>query len=184
MTSPANVIDTTNLRAAVRLAERGFHVFPVHSIRAGAVCSCGAPHCGRAGKHPRTRNGLKEATTDTKQIQAWWLEHPDSNIGLVPWPSGLVVLDIDPRNGGTESLAELEQKFGQLPDTARVFTGGGGLHIYFTLPTGIDRVPSRVLRPGVELKAQGTYVLAPSATRVGSYALAREPSIACSDSIA
>lgn len=166
MTSPANVIDTTNLRAAVRLAERGFHVFPVHSIRAGAVCSCGAPHCGRAGKHPRTRNGLKEATTDTKQIQAWWLEHPDSNIGLVPWPSGLVVLDIDPRNGGTESLAELEQKFGQLPDTARVFTGGGGLHIYFTLPTGIDRVPSRVLRPGVELKAQGTYVLAPPSSHL------------------
>jgi hypothetical protein len=162
----SNVIDTTNLRAAVRLAERGYYIFPVHSVRAGAVCSCGAPQCGRTGKHPRTRHGLKEATLDVKQIQAWWLEWPDANIGLVPWSSGLVILDIDPRNGGTDGLVELEAKYGKLPDTARVFTGGGGLHIYFTLPTGVERVPSRLLRPGVELKAQGTYVLAPPSSHL------------------
>lgn len=154
------------LRAAIRLTERGFHIFPVHSVRAGAICSCGSPHCGRVGKHPRTRNGLKDATTDPKQIVQWWTEWPDANIGLVPWLSGHVVLDIDPRNGGTESLAELETKYGTLPDTARVFTGGGGLHIYFSLPTGIDRVPSRLLRNGVELKAQGTYVLAPPSSHL------------------
>lgn len=158
------------LRAALRLAERGYYVFPCHSIRAGAVCSCGSAQCGRAGKHPRTREGFKEAVTgDDKgktQITKWWLENPDANIGLVPWPSGLIILDIDPRNSGFESLKDIEQKYGTLPDTARVFTGGGGLHIYFTLPTGIDKVPSRVLRPGVELKAMGGYVLAPPSSHL------------------
>ena len=153
-------------RAAARLAERGFYVFPAHSIRSGGVCSCGAAHCERAGKHPRTKHGLKDATTDLKEIAAWWMEHPDANIGLVPWPSGLVVLDIDPRNNGLESLAELERERGQLPDTARVWTGGGGFHIYFTVPSGTDRVPSRLLRPGVELKAQGSYVLAPPSSHL------------------
>lgn len=157
------------LRAALRLAERGFFVFPCHSCRPGPVCSCGSAQCGRIGKHPRTRNGLKEATTDKAKITQWWLENSDANIGLVPWPSGLIVLDIDPRNGGNESLAELEKTHGKLPDTARVFTGGGGQHIYFTLPTGVDRVPSRVLRPGVELKAQGTYVLAPPSSHLSVF---------------
>lgn len=167
MTQPvADVTRVDLLRAALRLAERGYYVFPVHSIRAGSVCSCGSPQCGRAGKHPRTREGFKEATLDRTEITKWWLETPDANIGLVPWPSGLIILDIDPRNGGTESLLDLEQKYGTLPDTARVFTGGGGLHIYFTLPTGIDKVPSRVLRPGVELKAMGGYVLAPPSSHL------------------
>jgi hypothetical protein len=157
------------LRAAIRYAERGYHVFPVHSVRAGGVCSCGAPQCGRVGKHPRTHGGFKEATVDKDQITKWWLENPDANIGLVPWPSGLIVLDIDPRNGGTESLADLEKKYGALPDTARVFTGGGGLHIYFTRPTGVDKVPSRVLRPGVELKAMSGYIIAPPSSHLSVY---------------
>lgn len=157
------------LRAAVRLAERGFHIFPVHSVRAGGVCSCGAPHCARIGKHPRTMHGLKDASVDTKQIQAWWLEWPDANIGLVPWKSGHIVLDIDPRNNGNAGVDELEAKYGPLPDTAQVWTGGGGRHIYFSVPTGVDRVPSRLLRPGVELKAIGTYILAPPSVHLSVF---------------
>lgn len=167
--SAAESIRVDMLRAAERYAERGWHVFPVHSVRVGGTCSCGAPQCGRVGKHPRTRAGLKDATVDKDEIRKWWLEHPDANIGIVPWPSGLIVLDIDPRNGGNESLAELEQKYGKLPDTARVLTGGGGQHIYFTLPTGVDKCPSRVLRAGVELKAQGTYVLAPPSSHIAQH---------------
>ncbi len=173
--APDNTQRVDMLRAAIRFAERGFWVFPVHSVRAGAVCSCGAPQCGRIGKHPRTREGFKDATLDKKQITDWWMENPDANIGLVPWPSGLIILDIDPRNGGTESLAELESKYGLLPDSARVYTGGGGFHYYFTLPTGVDKVPSRVLRPGVELKAMGGYVLAPPSTHLSVWLGAARP---------
>ena len=161
MTQAAVTDDLMMYRAALAYAAKGWPVFPIHSVRAGGVCSCGAPQCGRVGKHPRTRHGFKEASTKKEDILKWWSEWPDANIGVVPWPAGLIILDIDPRNGGNESLEQLEDKYGKLPDTAQVFTGGGGRHIYFTLPTGVDKVPSRVLLPGVELKAMGGYVLAP-----------------------
>src|SRR5690242_12798299 len=41
------------------------------------------------------------------------------------------VLDVDPRHGGTESLAALVALYGSLPDTYIVRTPSGGLHIYF-----------------------------------------------------
>lgn len=74
-------------------------------------------------------------------------------------PSGLVVLDIDPRNGGTDALADLEQRQGPLPPTVEAITGGGGRHFYFRHPG--HRVKSRSgLAPGVDVKADGGYVVA------------------------
>ena len=58
----------TPLEAALAYGRRGWGVFPVHSIRAGR-CTCGKLACERPGKHPRTRNGLTDATTD-EQIGA------------------------------------------------------------------------------------------------------------------
>jgi hypothetical protein len=40
--------------------------------------------------------------------------------------SGLVVLDVDPRHGGDESIRNLK-----LPPTVEALTGGGGWHEYF-----------------------------------------------------
>ena len=57
------------------------------------------------------------------------------NIGIVTGAeSGVVVLDVDPRNNGDKTLADLEAKFGALPKTWRFVTGGGGLHILFRTP--------------------------------------------------
>src|SRR5690606_23766513 len=45
-------------------------------------------------------NGSSEATTDFEQIERWWTQHPDANIGTRPSAAGLYVYDVDPRNGG------------------------------------------------------------------------------------
>lgn len=70
--------------------------------------------------------------------------------------SGLFVIDVDPRNGGT--LEGLD-----LPMTPTESTPSGGAHYYFRLPDGMT-LPSTELFPGVDLLAEGKYaVTAPSA---------------------
>jgi hypothetical protein len=69
------------------------------------------------------------------------------------------VIDIDPRNGGQEGLAALQQKLGRLPSGPMVETGGGGFHLYFRHPNGDLR--SSLEADGVDLKGDGGFVVAP-----------------------
>jgi len=72
-----------------------------------------------------------------------------------------LVLDIDPRNGGAESLDRLSKTLGiKLATSPLVRTGGGGLHIYLTKPADV-RVYSKLADyPGVEIKSCGFQVVA------------------------
>jgi hypothetical protein len=153
--------DTTNERldAALGYAGKGWQVFPVHAVIDGR-CTCGDPSCRYPGKHPRTLHGFKDATTDPKVINTWWSNWPDANVAIVTGAqSGLVVLDIDPRNRGFESLAELISMNGEIPRTLRSRTGGGGRHIFFQHPG--HHVKSHTMMPGIDLKGDGGYVVAP-----------------------
>lgn len=159
----AAVHDLTLYRAALQYAERGWHVFPVHSVRlvdGKFECSCGRI-CGRPGKHPRTANGWKDATTSADTIRRWWSDYPDANIGVACGPSRLVVVDVDPRNSGDESLAELEVAHGALPKTLTTLTGGGGQHYFYDVSGFDGKIGGKLLAQGVELKGGGEYVLAP-----------------------
>ena len=83
-------------KQALRFARRGWRVLPLHTASDGK-CSCAAGQsCKHPGKHPRTRNGVKDATTDRTIIKAWWKRWPDANIGIATGQtSGIFVLDVD-----------------------------------------------------------------------------------------
>ena len=100
-------------------------------LQATDKCSCAAGQsCDHPGKHPRTPNGVKDATTDRTIIKAWWNRWPDANIGIATGrPSGIFVLDVD-GNVGKASLKELQAEHGRLPKTVTVRTGKGR-HRYF-----------------------------------------------------
>src|SRR5690606_27099871 len=118
-------------------------------------CSCGDPACPSPGKHPLTRRGVHDASLDAETVKAWWRRWPDANVAIAAG-DGLVVLDVDVRNGGDASLTELERDYGEIRTlTAR--TGGGGLHLYFRG----DLPQKLVFRDGLDLKAAGGYVIAP-----------------------
>ena len=55
---------------------------------------------GEQAKAPLTVNGHHDASRDPDQITAWWLRWPDAMIGAAV-PDPLLVIDIDPRNGGS-----------------------------------------------------------------------------------
>lgn len=123
---------------ALGYAAKGWAVFPLN------------------GKEPRTLHGHLDATTDTDAIRRWWRMWPDANIGA-PVPAPLVVVDIDPRNGGSmEALPEL-------PPTMTAWSGrmDGGRHFYFLRPAGVRLTGTR-LPAGVDLKVNGYLVMPPS----------------------
>lgn len=150
-----------HLDHALAYARLGLAMFPLNAVRNG-VCGCPDPHCPpkNAGKHPHgamAPRGFHDATTDEATIRRWWGQVPDANIGIATGQaSGISVLDIDPRNGGDDTLVVLERQHGKLPETAIALTGGGGLHYFF------KRGPRRMKSPGrgIDAKDDGGYVVA------------------------
>ncbi len=148
------------LSNALSMAKKGLKVFPLHGTPRGR-CTCGKSDCGSPGKHPRTKHGLDDASGDPAQIQTWWRQWPTANLGLrVGKEAGVIVLDIDPRNGGDTLLANWEATYGPLPPTLSVRTGGGGWHHYFRWEPGL-RNGSNSRRHGIDVKTDGGYVVAP-----------------------
>jgi hypothetical protein len=107
-------------------------------------------------KAPLTRHGKDDATSDLATVLQWWTRQPRANIGLSCGASGFVALDVDPRNGGDDTFAELRRELGELPETVSAKTGGGGEHYLFRHPGG-DLVGKA--GEGVDVKDSG-YILA------------------------
>jgi hypothetical protein len=146
------------LAAALELAAKGLAVVPLHSVGDDGKCTCLNKACSSAGKHPRTKHGHRDATTEQEQIAMWWNAKPLANVG-VRTGGTLVVLDVDPRNGGDRTLRALLAEHGALPPTWTVQTGGGGEHYYFNVD---PELPTRAgLFPGIDLKGGGGFVVAP-----------------------
>jgi putative DNA primase/helicase len=151
-------------------AALGLAVFPCHYavIKGTARCSCGKPNCADAAKHPYQRhapNGFKNASTDSAKIKRW-IDGP-YNIGITTGRiSGIVVIDVDPRHGGDESLARLEAEYGPLPLTWRALTGGGGEHVSFRYPA--RHIPTRTspFARGIDIKGDGGYIIAPRSRQI------------------
>ena len=148
----------TILQGALWNAELGLPVFPLHWDTSEG-CSCGgAPGC-TPGDHPMTDHGLADATLDPSTIIRWWSQWPIANIGA---PSGMVggfvAFNIDPENGGDESMAELERQYGPLPATLEALFGLEGRQKLFAYPG--FHVPCRNgWRPGVDIKGDGGYIM-------------------------
>ena len=72
------------------------------------------------------------------------------------------MLDIDPRHGGDCSLTELIEAHGALPDTLEARTGGGGHHIIFSYPQGVEvRNSAGKIGEGIDVRGEGGYIIAP-----------------------
>lgn len=153
---------------ALEYAAKGWHVFPIHrgeSNGVETVCTCGNERCPSPGKHPINKGWRSEATTDPDAIREMWNANPLANIGVACGrQSGIVVLDVDPRNGGNRSL-DLLQQAAKMPKTLSSRTGGGGTHFIFTYPKNPPKWPKQ-LGNGLDVQADGRYILIPPSSHV------------------
>ncbi len=109
---------------------------------------------------------MKNATSHVEQIDRWWATFPNANIGLATGePFGVDVLDVDPRDTGSESLWELEHQYGELPSTVMSLTGGGGSHIFGLHVAGLKNQTGQIA-PGLDFKTTGGYVVLPPSRHI------------------
>lgn len=109
----------------------------------------------------RTEGGYKVATRDGAELRRIW--RPDSNIGIACGASGLVVIDVDPKNGGDKSFENLQAEVGKsvFEDVPRVNSPtAGGTHYYYSAPAELEIRPQRRLS-GIDILSDGSYVVAP-----------------------
>ncbi len=159
----------TTTEYALYYAALGMAVLPLHWPLDLARCSCSKVACASPAKHPYGKfvlQGLKNATTDPALIRQWF-DQGACNIGIATGAvSGIVVLDIDPRHNGDQTLVELEQRHGALPMTWRLLTGGGGEHIMFRHPGGVIPNSAGQLGAGIDLRGDGGYIVAPPSKHI------------------
>lgn len=143
---------------AVRRRNSVFLAMLSYALRRWAVFPC-----VRGGKKPLTKNGFKDATDDPVAVRFFWPRcSKGANVAIATGSAsgGLLVVDVDPRNGGGRTLVDLELQHGRLARDYTVETSSGGMHLYFRLPP--DTVLScGQLGQGIDIKCEGGYVIAP-----------------------
>lgn len=155
---------------ALELESQGFVTVPVHSAGPnGDCCSCGeGMKCTKIGKHPigldwqDCRNGPERLA---ELVAKGWRP----NVGILPKPSGIVVVDIDPRAQGDEKMKAFVDRYGRLPRTKTNTTGGDGWHYYFKAPEGVELAGKLVT--GIDLKSDGMVVAEGSRSGKGEYSV-------------
>jgi hypothetical protein len=162
----------------VHLASIGLHVFPL-------TPGTKVPTKGSAG--------LRDATTNLDQVNEWWRQRPDANIGVRT--IGLAVIDLDlyhPEASHSQRRLLNRLEIQSLPTTATSRTGRGGRHYWYHLPDPqrrhlhsgyTSRLPISgdiVNLPHIDMKsAGGSYVVAPpSIVSGGPYAWIRRTGLA------
>ncbi len=126
----------TNLEAALKYLSKSWSVFPVNSTDKKPIIDW---------------KQYQDRLSTVEELNNWWTKWPWANIGLVTGKlSGVSVVDIDPRHGGTTD---------NLPDTVQSETGGGGSHHFYQYNPSVHS--QNGLKEGMDLKSDGGYVILP-----------------------
>ena len=140
------------LEQALQYAKQGWSTFP---LQPGAK----VPFAGS--------RGFRDASRDEAVLHEWFTfkDTTDCNLGLATG-KGLVVIDVDPKNGGEDGLRELLEEYGTdwgVFATYTVSTPSGGRHYYFRAIAARSCSPRiRGKRyKGVDIRGDGGFVVSP-----------------------
>jgi hypothetical protein len=136
---------TTTLASALYYIERGWSVFPLLPRSKQPAVKI-APFL--SGEERMTEH----------QARLYWGPggNVDYGIAIVTGkPSGIVVVDVDPRNGG-----DIAAVCKAVPTNLVAATGGGGLHLICKYPSEGEVRCGKTSMPGVDRKGDGGYIVA------------------------
>jgi hypothetical protein len=139
------------LDTALAYAHKGLRVIPIK----------------QGEKRPPMQGWQNAATTDPTQIRQWFTgAFKDCGLGIATGKFAdkyIVVVDVDDREEyrGSDTLYDLEQLHGKLPDTLEAITGSGGRHLYFFTDQPIYNEASGKLGQGLDIRGIGGQVVAP-----------------------
>jgi hypothetical protein len=143
------------LDAALRYAERGWHVFPV-----------------KPDKKPHNEHGFLEATTDEARIVSWWRRWPNAQVGIAAQLSGICVVDLDVDSSkGKDGLANwtrLCDQNGQHGCGLIATTPRGGRHYVYACPEPAPVSRADIIKgSGIDVRCAGGYIVAPGPSSPG-----------------
>ena len=135
---------------AIKLAELGIRVIP---IKPGQ-------------KYPPMAQWQNKASNDIHVVNDWFTsQYSGYGIGIATGATRhgrIFVLDVDDREEykGSDTLHDLQEKYGQLPETVTAITGTGGQHLYFYCDQDIRNDAGSRLGVGLDIRGEGGQVLA------------------------
>lgn len=146
--------------------DAGFRFFGIKGLdETGTVCECGKKEC--AYKHPWFSSWQHTPEWSEEQLEvmqeAGQLDH---GYGVIV--SGLIVIDVDARNGGVESYQRLLEDIPQVAGAGLIVetgSGGGSKHLYFRAPDGVGLLQHHDKYPGIDFKSTG-FVIGPGSKHI------------------
>lgn len=144
--------------------DAGLRVFGIHGADKHGNCECGWSECPPASlhKHPRSSGWQHTPLWSEEQIEAME-ESEQFAAGYGVLCNGLIVVDVDARNGGVESFAKLAEAVPEVTGAGLIVktgSGNGSKHYYFKAPEGAALVSHHPDYPGLDFKSSG-YVVGP-----------------------
>jgi hypothetical protein len=140
--------------------DAGYKVFGLHGILPSGLCACGWDKCSAPGKHPQAANWQHTPHWSDDQLET--LEQMgqfDTGYGVLV--DGLLVVDVDARNGGVQSYAKLLELVPEVAGAGLIVetgSGGGSQHLYFALPEPVSLMQSLPSLKGIDFKSSGFVV--------------------------
>lgn len=136
------------LKAALTLAAKGFHVFPVKADN----------------KIPAVDRWQDAASNSPSKVKEFF-DGSEQNIGISTSKFAddeyLLVVDVDTKKAdGFKSLELLQTIHGALPQTFGVNTPSGGMHLYFKSNKQVSNSANKI-GAGIDIRGTGGYVVAP-----------------------
>lgn len=147
----------------------GLRVFGLYGAEDGH-CECGNPDCKALFKHPRMSNWQHTPAWSDEQLEVMEeLGQFDTGFGVLV--SGLLVIDVDARNGGLASWEKLKELIPAVDAggfSVATGSGGGSRHVYFRMPEPLPMMQTHRGFPGIDFKTSGFVVGAGSVHATGA----------------
>lgn len=119
--------------------EAEFVIFGLQGVNEKGECNCGNPECTALYKHPIPSNWGSVPFYSEEQFGVMCeVGHLSTGYGILT--NGIMVIDVDARNGGVESFKRLCEDlnidfYKECAYVVLTGSGGGSMHLYFKSPT-------------------------------------------------